>query len=585
MLDGAPDGRVHRRFRAASREEAASQARKAAVRLAAVGLQPVAQRWDEKARALIVMYAPQRDVRSGSRPRAPRQAAVVGLALILVVGGLAAVALSQPSPGGPATGPSASVRPTPVPIAERYTGPIPHFEPTECRTEWLLGRQTDCGDLIVAENRSRPDGRRISLHVAIQRTYSPRAAPDPVVYLDGGPGASPLLDGFWTDPFLEDRDLIVFDQRGVGLSQPSLDCPEVLFLLIRDELDTMSACRLRLAQGGADLGAYHSAASAADLDDLRLALGYEQWNLYGISYGSRLALTAMRDHPDGIRSVILDSVYPPQRDIYAEGARNAQRAFDNLFSACLDDPDCGEAFPDLEERFYGVVARLDERPRNVGGILGLGGTTVDGSMLINLLFNRLYMTDFLGEIPGALDNFWNEEWDELEFWLVDLVGFGRPAGPWSVSEGQHFSVQCAEELPFTDSRLLLRDEPSVRWPVTLAFEWQPTIDICAMWDVPAADAVENLPVVSSIPTLLLAGTYDPITPPAWASDTAATLSSGQVLVVPGVGHGVLGTSFCVDDLVRQFLAAPSQAVQAGCLGGLREPEFLLPDAEDPLLGD
>jgi pimeloyl-ACP methyl ester carboxylesterase len=584
MLDGAPDGRLHRRFPAGSQEEAAAQARAAAGRLAALGLQPVAQRWDETSRVLVVMYAPPAAGRR-RQLRAGRRAAVLGLALVLLIAGLTAVALQRPEPGGVATGPPAAPRPTPVPPAERYRGPIPHFEPSECRTEWLLGRETDCGELIVAEDRSQPAGRRISLHVAIQRSYGRRVEPDPVVYLDGGPGASPLLDGFWADPFLDERDLIVIDQRGSGLSQPSLDCPEVVLLFVRDELDTMRDCRRRLARGGIDLGAYHSAASAADLEDLRIVLGYEQWNLYGISYGSRLALTAMRDHPDGIRSVILDSVYPPQRDIYAEGARNAQRAFDMLFSSCVSDADCGQAFPDLEERFYEVVARLDERPRNVGGILGLGGTTVDGSMLINLLFYRLYMTDVLGEIPGSLDDFWNDEWDQLEYWLVDLVGFGRRLGPWSVSEGQHFSVQCTEELPFTNHRLLLREEPSVRWPLTLAFEWQPTIDICAMWDVPAADALENLAVVSDIPTLLLAGSFDPITPPGWASDAAGTLSAGQLLLVPGVGHGVLGTSFCVDDVVKQFLSAPSEHVETGCLDRLGQPEFVLPHDYDGLIDD
>ena len=575
MLNGAPDGRVHRRFHASRREEATLRARNTALHLAGYGLQPVAEHWDEAAGALIVAFAMRSPEARGRRDSLRRRAVVVGLSLVLLVAGVSVVAQRPSGDAGRAANPLTTPRPTAVPIAERYDGTIPHFEPAECRTEWLMGRETECGDLIVAEDRSRPEGRRISLHVAIQRSYSRRALPDPVVYLDGGPGGSPLLDGFWSGPFLDERDLIVFDQRGTGMSQPSLDCPEIVLVFLRDEIDALRDCRRRLVER-ADLAAYNSAASAADLSDLRLALGYDEWNLYGISYGTRLALTALRDDPAGIRSVILDSVYPPQRDIYAEGARNAQRAFDKLFSACSEDDHCRAAFPDLEERFYEVVARLDDRPRNVGGIMGLGGTSVDGSMLVNLLFYRLYMTDFLGEIPFSLDGYWNDDWEQLEYWLMDLVGFGRPAGLLSTSEGLHYSVQCAEELPFTDHDQRWRDDPTVHEAVSLALDWQATIDTCVMWDVPGAPAKENLPVGSDVPALLLTGTYDPITPPEWATAASATLGNSQVFVVPGVGHGVLGSSFCVDDMVEQFLARPGQAIEAGCLERLGEPEFLLP---------
>ncbi|HUG48661.1 MAG TPA: alpha/beta hydrolase [Candidatus Limnocylindria bacterium] len=575
LLDGAPDGRSYRSYRAATRAEASRVAAYAALHLAAVGLRPLAERWDEASGELVVAYAPQPGL-GRTTGSAKRRLAVVGVLLALLVGGgLFYSTLPEPEGRRVAGDPAAQSIPRSSP-ADDYSGPLPHFRPADCRSDWLVGLDNECGDLIVLEDRSRPDGRRISLHVAIQRSYSERPRPDPVVYLDGGPGASPLLDGFWSYPFLEERDVIVFDQRGVGLSRPSLDCPEVLFVFLREEIDTLRDCRRRLLEQGVDLAAYNSAASAADLADLRLALGYDEWNLYGISYGTRLALTAMRDRPAGIRSVILDSVYPPQRDLYAEGPANAQRAFDKLFSACAADADCALAYEDLEQRFYDVVARLDGQPREVGGLFGLGGTTVDGSMLINLLFYRLYMTDFLGEIPLAVDGFWRDDWELLDAWLLDVVGASRRLSLLSLSEGQHFSVQCAEELPFSDHALLLAEQPGVRWPLTVAFGWQPTIDVCAMWDVPAAPAHENEPVHSGLPALLLAGTYDPITPPSWAQSAAETLPNAQLFIVPGVGHGVLGTSYCVDDLVEQFLDAPLETVVAGCLENEREPDFLLP---------
>ncbi len=583
MLDGAPDGRIHRRFAGPSREQAEEQARRYALFVMAYGLGPVAERWDERAGVLSVAYAPR-----GSASRR-RRLVPAGIAAVVAAVAVAAVlalgsALADPHgrPGGrdPAVAPS----PSPLPIAETYEGPVPAFIEGECRTFWTDGRRTDCGDLVVLEDRNDPGGRRISLHVAIHRAFDRRPHPEPVVYLDGGPGASPLLDGYWAYPFVHDRDLIVFDQRGTGLSQPSLDCPEVTFLFLRDEIDALRDCRRRLVGEGVSLAAYTSAAIAADLEDLRQALGYETWNLYGISYGTRLALTAMRDHPGGIRSVILDAVYPPQADIYEEGALNAQRAIDKLFSACAADAGCSGRFPQAEERFYELVARLDGRPRKVGDLLGIGGTDVDGSMLIMLLFHRLYITDVLADIPLTLDDFANGQWDELEGWLWDLLAFQRRLGLESLSEGLHYSVQCADELPFSDRGRLSRTDPGVRAEVALALDWRYMIDNCAMWDVPPSDAIENAAVASDISTLLLAGTYDPITPPAWAELAARTLTNAQFFVVPGVGHGALGTSECVDDIVAEFLDEPFLAVDGGCVGERGEPVFRT-DWDDLLLGD
>ncbi|MDQ3937122.1 MAG: alpha/beta hydrolase, partial [Chloroflexota bacterium] len=460
------------------------------------------------------------------------------------------------------------------------SGPVPRFEPTDCRTDWLSGRSTTCGDLIVLEDRARPDGARIALHVAIHSSWSGQPAPDPVVYLDGGPGGSPLVDGFYDHPFLEDRDLIVFDQRGVGLSRPSLDCPEVIFLFLREELDALRDCHRRLIEEGVQLEAYDSVANAADLEDLRTVLGHDQWNLYGVSYGSRLALTAMRDHPAGIRSVVLDGVYPPEVDLYAEGARNAQRAFDELFIACGADHACFQAFPDLQDRFYLLVEQLNAEPLTAGSLLGLGGTDIDGSTLLWLVHQRMYATEYLAGIPAALDAFSRDEWEELDEWLFELVGFGRAGGYHVLSEGFHYSVQCAEELAFSDQQRLGEYDLAVVPVVSFAFDWHYMVEACELWDVPPADAVENQPVVSDIPALLLAGTYDPVTPPAWAQTAAQNLSAGQVVVLRGVGHGSLGSSWCVDDIVARFLDEPLALVDHGCVDELGEPEFVTPGVLD-----
>ena len=176
-------------------------------------------------------------------------------------------------------------------------------------------------------------------------------------------------------PILDVCDLVFFDQRGTGYSEPSLACPEFIDLTLdildddlslaqgnQRQLEALAACGDRLLQEGIDLTAYNSAENAADVADLRLVLGYEEWNLYGVSYGTRLAQTIVRDHPEGIRSIILDSAYPLAANIQLETAVNADRAFALFFAGCAADPACAVAYPDLEQVFAELVVQLNESP-------------------------------------------------------------------------------------------------------------------------------------------------------------------------------------------------------------------------------
>jgi Predicted hydrolases or acyltransferases (alpha/beta hydrolase superfamily) len=287
---------------------------------------------------------------------------------------------------------------------------LPEFEWAECLFEIPEGRNVECGYLTVPEDRSQSDGSTIRLYVAIFRSPNENPAPDPVIYLAGGPGGN-ALEGIaysFNDnfaPFLADRDVIVFDQRGTGYSEPSLAAPELINLtyetLDQDltpkeynelSLEALSDCHDRLVAEGINLGAYNSAENAADLNDLRIALGYEEWNLFGVSYGTRLALTAMRDYPEGIRSVILDSSCPLEVDLYYEGPTNANRAFRVFFDECASDLACSEAYPDLESVFYGVVDQLNSSPVIFPVTHPLSGETydmlVDGDGLIGFCSNR-----------------------------------------------------------------------------------------------------------------------------------------------------------------------------------------------------
>jgi pimeloyl-ACP methyl ester carboxylesterase len=230
----------------------------------------------------------------------------------------------------------------PVPALAQSTDVLPRFEPERCPK--LEGAETladaTCGYLVVPESRGLALSRTIRLMVAKYPARSPEKRPDPVVYLAGGPGdIAPLeANGLIAADFIRDRDILVLSQRGTMFSEPSLTCASIddfaraaLGLRFYSEatkrahLAATEACRRKLTAAGADLSAYNSTESAADVADLRKVLGYAAWNIYGTSYGSYLAQTIMRDHPAGIRSVVLDSVLPPTYSVPVNWVEHARR--------------------------------------------------------------------------------------------------------------------------------------------------------------------------------------------------------------------------------------------------------------------
>jgi pimeloyl-ACP methyl ester carboxylesterase len=322
----------------------------------------------------------------------------------------------------------------------------------------------------------------------------------------------------------------------------------------------MEDCRDRLIDADVDLGGYTSRESARDLEDLRQVLGYEEWNLYGISYGSRLALTAMRDHPLGIRSAILDSVVPPHADLHADAARNASHAFVDLFRSCVEDPTCDRRYRSIGKAFYRLVERLHEEPVTIDGV------EVAGDVAIGYLFDRLYMREAIPWLPSEIDAAVEGDYSALEAFLSELAPIPGPSASYhrSISEAVHASIDCAEEIPFTSVAAYDDASRGVRPELVDYFDPEWSRLLCRWWTMPAPDPVENEPVTSDIPTLLLAGRFDPITPEEWAHAAAEHLTDSQVVVFGGSGHGVLPGSDCAAALVETFLEQPGQPVDGTC---------------------
>lgn len=499
-------------------------------------------------------------------------AGLFGLALLTA----ACLGTAQSTP----TLPTATKGP-PLPPEQRY-------ELVACPYDVPWGPIIECGYLTVPENRSDPNSRDIRLAVAVVKSTSDDPRPDPIVYLSGGPGGSTIerltrmYDGFFA-PLSAERDVVLFDQRGVGESRPALDCPGLdnAFLesvqrdIRREQLQSLftaslTACKRDLDAAGVDLSAYNSAESAADLNDLRQALGIEEWNLYGISYGTRLALTVMRDYPQNIRSVILDSSYPPQADLYSELLANADRAFGELFAGCAADAACNAAYPELERIFFEVVDGLNYQPADLEVYHYAMDKTIEakmnGDLFLRAIFSQLYSTGSLPFLPALIYSAHGGDTERLTPLLGDLF-FTHD----TVSIGMHYSVECREEFPFGSAEGYLasiEEYPDFRHGLDM-----PIIDICELWDVPPADAIENEPVTSDIPTLVLAGEYDPITPPRWGEQVAQDLSQGYYFAFPGVGHGASLADICPAQITFDFLSDPTVRPDSSCIAGMNGPYF------------
>jgi pimeloyl-ACP methyl ester carboxylesterase len=455
--------------------------------------------------------------------------------------------------------------------------------------------------LLVRENRALNDSPVIRLHVAILKSESQQPAPDPLIFLSGGPGSFSLEWLQWrVDEFqdiLKERDVIFFDQRGIGYSEPFLDCPEVgeQFEAILDKnlsaaewapvrIAAHDACGRRLVEEGVDLSAYNSAASAADINDLRQALDYELVNLIGLSYGTRLALTTMRDFPEAVRGVILDSPVPLQIDLLADQGPLAQEALDRLFDYCAADEACAAAYPDLALALNEVLQRLDQEPlaMHVSGLTSrsLTPAKINGDFFMGGLFFSLYDAGDFYQLPKIIYDAYQEA-PGYKNRLVDLVRLPMFLHQIS-SEGQRYAVLCGEEIPFTTMEAALAQYAGMQ-PHLRAFleqDMRSEFGICEAWAgeklLDAAPSFENEAVGSDIPTLALTGDLDPVTPPVFGELIVQSLPNGVHVEFPYASHGVLSEHRCAGQVAAAFLDDPGAELDLSCVEALHErpPEFV-----------
>ena len=442
------------------------------------------------------------------------------------------------------------------------------FATADCPFNFDNQYNITCGYLTVPENRETGSDATIDLAIAILHAGQGNPEPDSVIYLDGGPGGS-ALSSLEAEPeswaaygFARTRDIVFIDQRGTGYSQPSLNCPEMDedFEGLDNELD----CLRRLKAEGIDVTAYNTAENAADVDALADALGLESYNLVGISYGTRLALAVMRDHPDKVRSVILDSPFPPNADPATDEASLTYDRILALIALCEQDLECAGAYPNLEEVLIETVERMNSDPP---------GDELDGDTLLQTIYQALFSADeYASAIPLMIYLSYEEDYSFLEEIADELLGGGftrlYQAENDGDSEGMYTSVMCHDEFSFATADQA-EDRTADQVPVELRYSLAAAslefFELCDAWGAGEAADWANAAVVSDIPTLIVVGELDPATPPVWGELTVQTLENGVLYTVRSSGHSLLSTNDCVIGLSSDFIANPDAPLNDGCI--------------------
>lgn len=481
-------------------------------------------------------------------------------------------------------------------------GPKLGLEDGACSIALPLGLTEDdvrCGTLIAPENRDKPTARTVSIPFMVIKSTGDEPAPDPLLFLPGGPGEAGIARLAGMLPNLTEMrargDLVTFDPRGTGASEPSLACPELtaqamgayaLNLSRQEEIDMSIAatrqCHDRLVEEGVDLTGYHSAAVAADISELMQGLDYESFNVWGLSYGTRFALTLLRDAPEGVRAVILDSTLPIQANFLLERPKNAESGMDVLAAGCLANTACADALPDLKQTALDTAMRLEGEPKTL-----MPTNPSTGQRFPMVLNGRRYLVggwqvQYVTEAIQYLPLLTAQTRDENYSVATQIAGAIASASG-ITADGVRCSTICAEEHPYSDIDLETANSGVAPQIVEAqSMDYAQMVEICKFWGAPRGEH-ENEAVESDVPALVLSGQYDPVLPPAYGMLAAETLSNSTFVEVPSVGHGALMAATtetarprCAMSIGLAFLNDPSATLDTSCLEDVPAPGFLAP---------
>lgn len=423
-----------------------------------------------------------------------------------------------------------------------------------------LKQTVECGTMVVEETRGAKNGRLVDLPVVIVRASATDKKNDPVIFLHGGPGGS-VVDSVAArlrrspSVITDDRDWIFFDQRGTGQSNPSLDCGQAPLSDAGVTSDAgvaeLQTCMKNWQAKGVDLTQYNSAVIAKDIHDLRAALGITTYNLYGGSYGTRVAMAVMQHDPADLRAVVLNSTWPPEANATKPLPALVSREVRQVLGYCAKDIACNGRYPDLEKR-------LDARMTDwlAAPAIAQDGTTYTADEMGAFLLDDIYSDNGARRLPMTIDTVLKGDYSALGDFVKVQAGY---------TEGQFFTTLCNEEFSFEDVKAITDDQGTDPIAAAVAHDTRRFFPVCQAFNPGKPDPMENQPVVSDIPVLMMSADIDAGCPAELSDASVKTLSHGKNYFFPNRTHTIAGGSQCAHDLVVQFLDKADPNVDASCI--------------------
>jgi pimeloyl-ACP methyl ester carboxylesterase len=411
-------------------------------------------------------------------------------------------------------------------------------------------------------NYNKPDGDKVDVFAAVLKARSSKGTNDPFVVLAGGPGqaASEVL-GIVDATFRRlrnTRDVVIIDQRGTGLSHP-IQCD------IQDDIETLeeysaSVLACKNAQT-LDVREFHFENVIRDMEEIRKSLGYEKLNLWGVSWGTRTAAQYLRRYPDNVRSIVVDGVLPPQVSLPLTVAQSSDRAKNKLFELCDNDTACKKRFPDLEGQFNSLLAKAKAGEINHEGINPITGEAVDFKLTFESIagsfHGMLYNADAATLVPLVVDAAAKGDFNP---WLTNNYNASVVGG--GIYIGSFLSIICGDEISRTTPEAVKAAGAGTFGEDAQYRSWKAACDV---WDYEQAEADTHDVLNSDIPTLILSGNLDPITPPKMGEIWEKSFSNSRHIIVEGAGHNTSFTS-CMPRLITEFvLSLDVEALDATCL--------------------
>ncbi len=478
------------------------------------------------------------------------------------------------------------------------------WQSVDCKTFDVpdaVAAKSDCGYVTAPEQHALPKGRTIQLAVVRIRSTSKSPAADPLFVEQGGPGDSTIgIIVDWAVPTLPElqavlrtRDLVFVEERGTRYSRPFLSCPEYDARNIAIAKGEMAytdpgwfrTCQDRFKAQGINLNAFNTRENAADVYFVAETLGYRRFNYYGVSYGTLLGqyVIAQADkHKAKLRSVILDGVVRPDIDFNLAGGHTVSYALRNVFHACAQDQRCGQAYPNLEQKFLAIVDQLNQKPVSLTLTTPLSKqavvTQLDGNAFATALLSPLLRPYSGNTARGTSIPKYIQAASQGNFgWVADNLSPDLESSDGS-AKGMYHSVLCvrAKSVQATPDQVLPPPFPQlVAWGIR---EGEAVAKVCSILqaELKPPFVYEN----TEVPTLVLNGTYDPVTPQPYGEAVARNLKSAYVYTFPGLGHGSffpprgMPATACVIRIATDFLANPRKAPDSGCLTQIK-PLFVV----------